>query len=155
MIETAYAALAAALSSALIAADFINQIADLKIDPTAAFEPNGDEATLIKHAALLSVRTNIVRTLLGGPKPRYVIERECRLELAACGPASDAARKAALIAAQQAVVALAVDRPTLSGAAERLALTEQTTDELPPNGEVVLLTFILRVRSGDPLGLSA
>lgn len=151
MIEPAYAALADVIASALMAADFIDGAADLKIDPPAPFSPTGDERSLIKAAALVKVQTNPVRRLLGGPAPRYVVQRQCRLELAIAGP--DRVRREARI--DEALAGLAVlqdQHPTLSGTAERLMLGEQTDDELPPNGVSFFITFTIRVRSGDALG---
>ncbi len=151
MIEPAYQQLAARIADALISAGFIDAVGDLKIDPPAPFTPTGDERDLIKAAALVKVRTNPVRQLMGGPAVRYVVERQCQLELAIAGP--ERLRRANRV--EDALAALAVlpdTDPTLSGTAERLVLGEQTDDELPPNGVSFLITFTIRVRSGDALG---
>ncbi|MEJ8403854.1 hypothetical protein WKI27_00655 [Brevundimonas vesicularis] len=151
MIEPAYQQLASDVAAALVAAGFINVAADLKIDPPAPFTPTGDERTLITAAALVKVRTNPVRQLMGGPTVRYVVERQCQLELAIAGP--ERLRRDSRV--EDALAALAVLQdinPTLSGKAERLVLGEQTDDELPPNGVSFLITFTIRVRSGDALG---
>ena len=151
MIESAYQQLASDVAAALVAAGFINVAADLKIDPPAPFTPTGDERTLVAAAALVKVRTNPVRQLMGGPTVRYVVERQCQLELAIAGP--ERLRRENRV--EDALAALAVlqdANPTLSGKAERLVLGEQTDDELPPNGVSFLITFTIRVRSGDALG---
>lgn len=154
MIEPAYAALAAAIASDLVAAAFLPAAGVMEVDPSAPFTPSGDERELVRAAALVKVRTGVVRTLLGGAGPRYVIERECRLELALAGPA----RLLRDTVADQALARLAqlpAHLPTLGGTAERLVLGDQTDDELPPNGVSLFLTFTIRVRSGDPLGRTA
>lgn len=151
MIEPAYQQLASDVAEALLSAGFINETSDLKIDPSAPFTPTGDERTLIKAAALVKVRTNPVRQLMGGPAVRYVVERQCQLELAIAGP--ERLRRDNRV--EDALAALAVlqdANPTLSGTAERLILGEQTDDELPPNGVSFFITFTIRVRSGDALG---
>lgn len=154
MIETAYAALAEAIGQVLGQSGFLDPPDVLRVDPPETFSPSGDELSLVTVAALVKVQTRPVRTLLGGQAPRYVVERECRLELAAVGPRADL-RAARLAAALDGLSRIAVEGPTLDGQAERLVLTERTDDELPPNGESVFITFILRVRSGDALGLSS
>jgi hypothetical protein len=154
MIEPAYSALAAAIAADLVAAQFLPAATDLMIDPEAPFSPSGDERVLVRAAALVKVRTGVVRTLLGGAGPRYVIERECRLELALAGPAR-LLRDDVADATLGLLALLSARLPTLGGAAERLTLGEQTDDELPPNGISLFLTFTIRVRSGDPLGRTA
>ncbi len=151
MIEPAYAQLASSLATSLATNGFS---APLKIDPPAPFTPTGDERHLVFAAALVNVRTQSVRQILGRPIPRHVVERECRLELAVAGPA----RSQGLVINQMVLDALAVLPgldPTLGGKAERCVLTDQTDDELPPNGLSVFLNFLIRVRSGDPLGRTA
>lgn len=151
MIEPAYQQLASDVADALLSAGFIDATADLKIDPAAPFTPTGDERSLIKAAALVKLRTNPVRQLIGGPRVRYVVERQCQLELAIAGP--ERLRRDNRV--EDALAALAVlqdANPTLSGTAERLILGEQTDDELPPNGVSFFITFTIRVRSGDALG---
>ena len=154
MIEPAYSALASAIADDLVLAAFLPAATDLMIDPEAPFSPTGDERELVRAAALVKVRTGAVRTLLGGSAPRYVVERECRLELALAGPArllrDDVADATLGLLAQ-----LPARVPTLGGVAERLTLGEQTDDELPPNGVSLFLTFTIRIRSGDPLGRTA
>ncbi|MCA0366806.1 MAG: hypothetical protein LCH57_01925 [Proteobacteria bacterium] len=151
MIEPAYQALASSLRTALLATDFIDSPDDLKVDPSATFSPSGDERVLVTAAALMKVRTASVRQLLGGPRPRHVVERLCQLELAAAGP--DRLRRAFRIDdVLEALSAIPNADPTLGGAAERLVLGEQTDDDLPPNGVSFLVTFTIRVRSSDALG---
>lgn len=151
MIEPAYDHLASLIADSLLAAGFIPAVSALKIDPSAPFTPTGDEKTLIQAAALMKVRTGAVRTLLGGAMPRYVVERQCQVELAIAGP--DRLRRANRIEDALAELATLQDRePTLGGLAERLILGEQTDDELPPNGQTFFITFTIRVRSSDALG---
>lgn len=151
MIEPAYQQLAASIADALISAGFIGAVGDLKIDPPAPFTPTGDERSLVQAAALVKVRTAPARQLLGGPRVRYVVERQCQLELAIWGP--ERLRRENRVEDALFVLALLQDNvPTLSGTAERLVLGEQTDDELPPNGVSFLITFTIRVRSGDALG---
>lgn len=155
-LETAYAALAAELQTRLRETEFLSPTGVIQIDPDSPFEPSGEEEDLVVSAALVKVRTYVARQSIGRPAGarRYVVERECRLELGLAGP--NRVRRLELEPATLAAVALLPETdPTLGGACERLILTERTDDELPPNGVAVFLTFILRVRSGDPLGLSA
>lgn len=151
MIEPAYQELADQLAQALVAVGFIPSGDKLKIDPEAPFTPTGDERTLVCAAALVKLGTAPVRHILGGAAPRYVVERQCRLELAAAGPAR-LMRSFRVNDVLNAVAAIPGRNPTLSGRAERLILGEQTDDELPPNGVSLFLTFTIRVRSGDALG---
>ena len=154
MIEPAYSALADAIAADLVAAEFLPTVGVMEVDPSSPFTPTGDERELVRAAALVKVGTGVVRPLLGRSAPRYVVERQCRLELALAGPArllrDEIADKALARLAQ-----LPARLPTLDGAAERLVLGEQTDDELPPNGISLFLTFTIRVRSGDPLGRTA
>nr|WP_314123482.1 hypothetical protein [uncultured Brevundimonas sp.] len=150
MIEPAYQQLALRISEALTGAAGANNW-DLKIDPPAPFTPTGDEKTLVQAAALVSVRTASPRQLMGGPQVRYVVERQCQVELAIAGP--ERLRRESRVAEALGALAQLQDKyPTLSGTAERLILGEQTDDELPPNGVTFLITFTIRVRSGDALG---
>lgn len=151
MIEPAYQQLASCVADVLLAAGFISTVADLKIDPPAPFTPTGNERSLVQAAALVKVRTNPVRQLMGGPQVRYVVERQCQVELAIAGP--DRLRRENRV--EDALVGLAQLQdqfPTLSGTAERLVLGEQTDDDLPPNGVSFFITFTIRVRSNDALG---
>ena len=151
MIEAAYQNLATAATQALLQVGFITAPTDLKIDPAAPFTPTGEEKVLVRAAALVKVRTNPVRQLLGGKGPRYVVERQCRLELALAGP-DRLLREATVDAVLALLATLPEADPTLSGAAERLILVEQTDDELPPNGVSFFITYTVRVRSSDALG---
>lgn len=155
-IETAYAALGALLEETLRTSGFLDEAASLEIDPESPFEPSGDETEVIRAAALVKVRTWCPRQTIGRPAGarRYVVERECRLELALAGPDREQ-RKIIDHDTLSALALLPELDPTLDGAAERFLLGEQTDDELPPNGVASFLTFTLRVRSGDVLGLSA
>lgn len=154
MIEPAYNALAAAIAADLVAADFLPTAGVMEVDPSSPFTPAGDERELVRAAALVKVGTGVVRTLLGGERPRYVVERQCRLELALAGPAR-LLRDAVADEALGRLAQLPARLPTLGGTAERLVLGEQTDDELPPNGVSLFLNFTIRVRSGDPLGRTA
>lgn len=155
-VETAYAALAARVAAALVAAGLLAAPGDLQIDPESRIEPAGDETEFVTAAALVKVRTAPVRQMLGRPAnaPRYVVERECRVELALVGP-EKAQRDTIAAAVLTALAALPGLHPTLDGAAERLLLTEQGDDELPPNGLTLSITYTLRLRSSDPLGRTA
>lgn len=151
MIDAAYARLGERLAASLVASAFLPQATDLKIDPPGPFTPSGDERTLIRAASLVAVRTASVRQLIGRPIPRHVVERQCRLELAIAGPARLLAQ-GIQAATLTAVAVLPGLHPTLDGLAERLVLGEQQDEDLEPNGLAVMLDFIIRVRSGDPLG---
>lgn len=151
MIENAYLALAERLALALVACGFLDAVGELQVDPAAIFTPTGDEEDLLRVASLVQLQTTPVRQILGRASPRYVVDRQCRLELAMAGPArlqNDALFNSALAA----VAILPAAAPTLGGTAERLTLGERTDEDLPPNGTAVSLTFTLRVRSSDPLG---
>lgn len=151
MIETAYLALADRLALALVASGFLDRVEELEIDPSAIFTPTGDEDDLVRAAALVILKTGPVREILGGAAPRYVVDRQCRLELAVAGPE----RLKGGVFLQAALAALAIipaAAPTLGGVAERLSLGDRTDEDLPPNGTALSLTFTIRVRSSDPLG---
>lgn len=150
-IETAYAALATAIATALVAAGFLPAPAALQIDPPSPFEPSGDETEVITAAALLVVSTEGNQRRLGGPVRRYVVERTCRLELAACGPV-EALWRAALAAAETALAPLCDAEMTLGGTCEAVELGSFENEDLEPNGAQRLVTFLIRLRSGDPLG---
>lgn len=151
MIEPAYLRAAELFRGALLNAGFITEAFALKIDPPGAFEPSGDERVLITAASLVKVQTQPVRQILGLPQPRYVIERQCRLELAIAGP-NRGMRLAVNSDTLDALAVLPDLNPTLDGLAERFELDDQTDDDLPPNGVSVALNFTIRVRSGDKLG---
>ena len=154
MIEPAYERLAEIIEGVLIGAGFVTEAGGLKVDPPAPFEPSGDERQLITAASIVKVQTQSVRQILGRPLPRYVIERQCRVELAMAGPN----RFGRMMINDDMLAGLARlpnDHPTLDGLAERLILVDQADDDLPPNGVTVTLTFTIRVRSGDPLGRTA
>lgn len=155
-IETAYTALGALLQTTLRATNFLGAEGLLELDPESPFEPSGEETDIIRAAALVKVRTYNPRQTVGRPAGarRYVVERECRLELALAGPNREQ-RKIIDLDTLSALALLPELDPTLGGAVERFLLGEQTDDELPPNGVATFLTFTLRVRSGDPLGLSS
>lgn len=151
MIEVAYQAFADVAAQALMQAGFIGTPAALKIDPPAPFTPTGDEKVLVRAASLVKVRTLPVRQLLGGPQPRFVVERQCRLELALAGP-QRLLRETTTDEVLAVLATLPQAYPTLTDTAERFVLVEQTDDELPPNGVSFFITYTVRVRSGDALG---
>lgn len=155
-IETAYAAFAAAAGTALAHADvgFLASADLLKVDPEAPIETGGDPDTFETAASADIIQTGPVRQILGRPEPRWVVERQCRVELQAAGP-DRAERLAALAAAASALAVLPNTAPTLSGACERLTLTGVEDEVFEPNGVGKILSFTLRVRSGDPLGTTA
>ncbi|ADL00697.1 hypothetical protein [Brevundimonas subvibrioides] len=154
-IETAYATLAERLEQTLRATLFMPDTAVLEIDPESPFEPSGDETDRVSAAALVKVRTYVARQAVGRPAGarRYVVERECRLELALAGPNREA-RLAVDLETLSALAMLPEQDPTLGGTVERFLMGEMTDEDLPPNGIATFLTFVLRVRSGDPLGMS-
>lgn len=153
-IDAAYHAFAQGLARRLVSAGFINDPLGLQVDPESDIAPedDGGEGSEVETAAgVFKGDTQPVRTLMGGPRRRYVVERSPRLELAAWGVNTDR-WKAAMAAATAGIAAMIDDDPTLGGAAERLELTGLESDPFPPNGEQAVFTFTLRVRSGDPLG---
>ncbi|MBX3480087.1 MAG: hypothetical protein KF842_06780 [Caulobacter sp.] len=156
-IETAYAALAAALADGLVAAGFLADAGDMQIDPPFAVEPDGDETESRRAAELFRLETRPVRDVIGGGVRRYVVERGCRLELASFGPLADgeASHEDQLGAVFNALAPLPGTDPTLGQTCERLMLTEALDDDLPPNGLKKMITFVIRLRSGDPLGRTA
>ena len=150
-IETAYSAFAEAVATALVTAGYLSQPAGLQIDPESLVEPTGEETSVQRSATLEKIQTGPVRQILGRPERRWVVERSCRVEMMACGPAR-APRLEVDAAAVAALATLANVAPTLSGACERLTLTGVEDEPVPPNGVSKIFTFTLRVRSGDPLG---
>lgn len=153
-IETAYAAFACAVTQALVAGSFVLDDAAVRVDPEAASEPDGDETDIVTFATIEKGVTRPVRQILGRSEQRWVVERECRVELLSAGPARD--RRLEIDAGAVAVLArLPTVLPTLDGECERLLLTGVEDEIVPPNGVAKVFTFILRVRSGDPLGASA
>lgn len=155
-VETAYAAFVAAVAAALADPDvgFITAADQLHVDPEAPIELAGDVESVETAASVEKVETRPVRQILGRPEQRWLVERSCRVELQAVGPA----RADRLQVDARAVAALALlpsSMPTLSGACERLILVGCEDEILPPNGVAKIFAFTLRVRSGDPLGMSA
>lgn len=151
-IDVAYRALGVLIGQALAAVGFLATAEGLQIDPAdeVATEDFGELATA---AALLQITTQPARTFLGRGAGRHIVERVCRVELAI----SSANRERLDDVLAQAVTALAcipLDNPTLSGAAERVALTGQDYDDLP-SGARVSLDLTIRASAADPLGLVA
>ena len=77
--DAAYAALADAVRGALANAGVLPSGAAVVLDPPAPFLPSGDETELTVSAALVKRRTGMRRTFLGGPAPRYQVERDVSL----------------------------------------------------------------------------
>ena len=153
--DRAYQALAEELQRRLRAGGVLGQTEVLEVDPEAAFEPNGEEGELVTAASLFQVETRQVRALLGAPRPIYVVERECRLELACAGPPSRRRERLETFAIGLASCAAVIaEDPTLDTACERLELLNRLDQDLPPNGTAAILGFVLRVRAGDPIGLT-
>lgn len=153
-IETAYAAFTQTVATALFDAGFLSDAAALRIDPEAPIEPAGDSYEYETAASVEKVQTGPVRQILGRAEPRWVVERQCRVELLTAGPARD--NRLEIDATVVGVLATLPNRlPTLSGTCERLVLTGVEDSPVEPNGVAKILMFTIRVRSGDPLGTSA
>jgi hypothetical protein len=153
-IDDAYAAFADALAAALVESGYLADATELQVDPESLIEPTGDETDIVRTAALEKIQTGPVRQILGLPSQRYVVERQCRVELMASGPARED-RLEVDAAAVAAVAVLPNTLPTLGGACERLLLTGVEDEPVAPNGVAKIFTFTIRVRSGDPLGMTA
>lgn len=150
-IETAYSAFTDAVAAALVAAGYLTDPAHLAIDPEDLVEPTGAETEVMRAATVEKGETGPVRRILGRAAPRWVVERRCRVELLAYGPAQ-AERLAVDAAAVSALAGLETAAPTLSGQCERLTLVGVEDTPVAPNGVAMAFAFTLRVRSGDPLG---
>lgn len=152
-IETAYAAFTAAVGAALAHEDvgFIATAAALQVDPEAPIEAGGDPDAFETAASVEKIQTGPTRQKLGLPQQRFVVERQCRVELQAAGP-SRSERLAALELATSALAILPNSNPTLGGACERLTLTGGEDSVFEPNGSGNILAFTIRIRSGDALG---
>lgn len=157
-IEAAYAAAQTAVAAALVAAGFLQDPTQLEVEPVAPFEPVDDSDTenpaeFRTAAAMMQEDTKPIRTFMGGPAPRFCVERQIRLELASYG--ADKARWTAVLeAAVAAVSSLTATNPSLDGSAERFLFVEAVPQPLEPNGDQRFITFAIRVRSGDPLGMT-
>lgn len=152
-IEDAYSALCFSIASALQSSGFVADADTIKIDPPEDLEPEGDASDLLTAAAIVQGDTKPVQTFMGGPAPRYVVEREVNVELAAIGP-KELDRKQAMTSAVTALCEIPGADATLGSAAEGCEITDQASGDLPPNGLKRIVTFVLRVRAGDPLGLT-
>lgn len=152
--EAAYQGFADLVGAALETAGFLSSASLLVRDPAEPVEPDGD-ATAWAAAVLLNLGTSPVRTLVGGGSPKFVVERQVRVELAAM--AQDQAAVDAMIAdGSSAVVSLIAAGAdlTLGGLVERVAVLGAEVEDLPPLGQKLFLSFVLRLRAGDPLGLT-
>lgn len=158
-IEDAYLALSERLADHLVAAGFVPTADRLLIDPEARWEPEGAETEVQTAAALFQLRTAPVRQLMGaGPdRPRWVVERDARLELSATGavPEGDPTHGQRILTVLALVAGLPASDPTLGQQCERLELTVAEDNDVPTIGRASGITFTLRVRSSDPLGLTA
>lgn len=151
-LPAAYGALGRALRDALTASGVLSSPASFAIDPPSGLEPDEAGAALQTAAALVGLEINAEVRFLGSPR-RYVVERLARLELALSGPDPEER----LTLSHRAIAALAVvpERdPTLGGTCERLELLSLEDEDWPPSGQKILITFLLRVRSADALGMS-
>ena len=153
-LETAYAALGAALANALVGAGALGSAGAFAVDPPTDIEPDGEAQALNVAAGLVKLQTSATQRMLGGAARRYQVDRQCALELAVASP-DPAERETILEAALAACAVLPETNPALGGLAERFELLDREDEPWPPNGARVVLTFFLRVRSGDALGLSA
>lgn len=153
-IEVAYAAFGDQLAAALVAAEFLTATDLFKVDPAEPIEVDGD-ATGWTAATMLNMGTVPARTLIGGGAPRFVVERQVRVEIAATAQDKTAldAKIAAGSSAVVAFVGVGADL-TLGGRLERLTVTSAEVEDLAPMGQKLFITFALRLRAGDPLGLT-
>lgn len=152
-IEDAYAALCTVIATALLGAEFVADAGAVAIDPAEVLEPGEGSNLLETSAAIVQGDTKPIRTFIGGPAPRYAVEREVMVELAATGP-DKTVRDAAMIAAVTALCSVPGSSSVAGGGAEDCEITDQQAGDLPPNGLKRIVTFALRVRAGDPLGLT-
>ena len=141
------------LGLTLLAEGFIQKLEELKRDPEAAYEPQGDLKTIETWAAFESGDPKVARTVLGSGSARYLVECECVLELASEGP-DRAARLALEQATRTALAALADTDPTLGGVVERWMISRTAFEPMGPVGSRILIGWTVRVRSSDPLGQS-
>ena len=149
-IEAAYSAFCAAAAAALVSCGFVADAGAVPIDPPEDLEPFGGADALLTCAVIVQGDTKPVRSFLGGPAPRYAVERDVTVELAAAAP-DKTARQAAIAAAVTALCRLPA---AIEGAAEACEITDLESGDLPPDGLKRNVTFVLRVRAGDPLGLT-
>lgn len=151
-VPIAFAGMASQLAQVLSRESFISGVDILSIDEDLS-ELIGDEVVYSTSAALTRGQTRTVRTILGRPLPRYVVEHRATLDLAWAGP-DRAAGAARLSQALAAIGLLAAEDPTLDGVVERFFIEEGADEPLPPNGWSTSLVCAFRIRSGDPLGLT-
>lgn len=153
-IALAYRALAQAFADRLVAVAFLADADKLAVDPASPVETSGEPDEVLTAAELVELETAPApRRRIGGATHRWIVERQVQLALACASP--DAAwRESTFDAALTTCAALPAEDPTLGGRCERLELLASDPDDFPPNGVKTLLTFVLRVRSGDPLGLT-
>ena len=148
----AYQALAAALAASLVAAGVLTTPDAFEVDPVNGVEPSETPDAISAVAGLIGLETSSEIRFLGSPR-RYIVERQARLELAVAGPTA-ASRAAVLTLALTAVAAIPEADPSLGGRCERLELLSLEDEDWPPSGQKILITFLLRVRSADALGMT-
>lgn len=152
-IEPAYAAFVAAVATSLVEAGFLSAAGKLEVDPEDLIEPDGSALETKRSASVEKGETAPVRQMLGRPEQRWIVERTCRVELLQYGPAQEQ-RHEVDAAAVAAMARIAVDLPTKPGVFERLFLDSSEFTPVDPNGASYAFTFRIRVRSGDPLGVT-
>ncbi len=151
-LPAAYQALARSLRDALLAAGVLASPTAFEVDPLTGVEPSETSDTISAVAGLIGLETTSEIRFLGSPR-RYVVERLARLELAISGPSPEA--RLAVVTRAMASAAMLTERdPTLGGLCERLEIPSLEDEDWPPNGQKILITFLLRVRSGDALGMT-
>jgi len=148
----AYQALGRNLRGALLSAGVLAHPDAFEVDPVTGVEPSETSATISAVAGLIGLETVPDLRFLGSPR-RYVVERQARLELAISGPTPEA-RAAVITRAVTSAATLPERDPTLGGLCERLEIQSLEDEDWPPNGQKILITFLLRVRSADALGMT-
>lgn len=154
--DDAYRALGDTIAEALVAAGFLSAIEKLEIDPEGDWEPDGEDTEVQTGASLIRLQTRPVRQIFGGGRTHYVVERDVSLSVGAAGtvPAGDPTHEQRVGELLPLLAAIPADDPTLGGACERVEMTAADDDLLPSDGIRKTLTFTIRVRSGDPLGMT-
>lgn len=149
----AFNAVAAALDQALVSGGFFASAGRLELNPTAPFDPSGDDDALLVAAALLEQTAAVRRTFLGASGPRYLVSLPLQFEVAVAG-GSEAQQADALAKASAAAVSLlSTDGSApLGGAVQWLTVSEPVFGDLPPNGRSLVLQITPEVSAADPLG---
>ncbi len=152
--EAAYSGFAALVAAALVDSGFLSSAELLRVDPASPIEIDEDAAGF-RAAVVLNLGTAGVRPLMGSGSVRWIVERQVRVELAVNDP-SGAGLAAMLEAGSNAIAGLigAGADLTLGGLVERLAVTSSEVEDLPPSGQKIFFSFVLRLSAGDPVGLT-